>query len=230
TYSAPQDELQVAAGIAIDRLGRLIEVPRAACMSVRRWLDHYRTMLASPDEHEGEQKFLHALTADRSEVVADVYVRFAVCARGRTPAFAVGPFDSIDASVPHRLRDAYEILLELRGGDDAPLPESPWPARPSGGSFAEWHASLRNAIIDAWRHGSESWQDGQLRPDDSTIGVSDPAAVFLARVRVPVVFAGESDVPERRMDGSAPAPVLVDNDARAIVPSTAALMRALEAL
>src|SRR6185503_14976001 len=36
---AQEEEIQVEPGIAVDRLGRLIEVPRPACIRLRRWFD-----------------------------------------------------------------------------------------------------------------------------------------------------------------------------------------------
>jgi hypothetical protein len=38
-------------------------------------------------------------------VIADVFLNFVVCERGKTPAFASGPFDALDAIAPSRLRD-----------------------------------------------------------------------------------------------------------------------------
>lgn len=229
SHDAAEDEIRVAPGIAVDRLGRLIEVPRPACVRVDRWLAHHRDMVLRPDDFTGESAIIEALTADQSEVVVDVYVRFAVCARGRTPAFATGPFDAIDAAVPHRLRDSYELSLELRGGDSGPLPASPWPARTPEESLEQWRTRLREAVLDGWRHGSASWQDDRLLPDSSTIGVADPTSVFLARARVPVVVPA-SGIPERALIAGAPAPVLIDDSARQLVYSSAALLHWLDAL
>ena len=46
--------------------------------------------------------------------------------RGKTPAFAVGPFDATDAVVPSRLRDEYELRLVPRphGTVVPPVPAS----------------------------------------------------------------------------------------------------------
>lgn len=230
SYDAQDDEIQVSAGIAIDRLGRLIEVPRQACVRIDRWLDHQRAMLANPDQFEGESLLLEALTPDELEVVVDVFLRFAVCPRGRTPAFATGPFDAIDASVPHRLRDSYELSLELRGGDNAPLPDNPWPARGAEEAIDAWQARLRAAVLDGWKHGTESWEDGQILPDASTAGVEDRSAVFLTRLRIPVTVSSETGIPERRIIDGVPAPVVVDDRARQFVLSSAALIRWLEAI
>lgn len=231
TYESTNDEVRVSPGIAVDRVGRLIEIPRPACVRIGRWLQHQAEMLTNPDAFEGESAILQALTADQSEVVVDAFVRFAVCPRGRTPAFATGPFDSIDATVPHRLRDSYELFIALRGGDNAPLPANPWPQRQVGESLAEWETRLREAILDGWRHGTEDWQDGQPLPDASTVGVDDSTSVFLARLRIPVVVPTDTGIPERQVDGAGvPGPVIVQDQTRPIVYSTSSLMRWFEAL
>jgi hypothetical protein len=231
TYAAENDEVRVSPGIAVDRVGRLIEIPRPACVRIGRWLQHQGEMLANPDAFEGESAVLQALSADQSAVVADVFVRFAVCSRGRTPAFATGPFDALDATVPHRLRDSYELFIALRGGDSAPLPVNPWPQRQAGEALPDWEGRLREAILDGWRHGTEDWQDGRPLPDASTIGVEDSTSVFLARLRVPVLISTSTGIPERQVDGGGlPSPVIVQDQARPIVYSTASLMRWFEAL
>src|SRR5215468_11130838 len=38
TASTPE-EIRVAPGVAVDRLGRLIEIPRPACLRLARWFD-----------------------------------------------------------------------------------------------------------------------------------------------------------------------------------------------
>lgn len=225
-WDAASDELRVAPGIAVDRLGRIVEVPRTVCMRVDRWFEHVRGRVLAPDTDEGAApRFAESLSADRTALVADLYVRFVVCGRGRTPAFADGPFDAIDATVPERLRDGAQFELVLRGGDDAGLPASPWPARGEDESLDHWERRMRDAVLGAWRQGTEHWEGDRLAPDASTEGAPDPTSVFLARVRVPVQDAGEALPGRRREADGTPAPVDVDNHSRSIVWSSAALVR-----
>lgn len=107
------DRLVVEPGLAVDRLGRLIEVPRRACLRLNRWF------LSLPQD----DVFLNPAT---SGVMADVFIRFVTCDRGKTPAFAAGPFDALDAVQPSRLRDGYELSLRVRQEDAPPLPATPW--------------------------------------------------------------------------------------------------------
>lgn len=232
-WDEASDELVVSAGIAIDRLGRLIEVPKQACLSLGNWFDFQAGKLAAPDQHDDEGKVTTSLAEDPDGarwLVADVYVRFTVCPRGRTPAFAYGPFDAIDATVPHRLRDSYELALVLRGGDNAALPGDNWPTRAPDEDVEVWQRRMERAVLEAWRHGTEDWRDGQILPDASTDGVADTSAVFLARVRMPVTVS-DVGVPARLRDGDGQLErVLVDNHSRRFVYSNGALIHWVTAM
>jgi hypothetical protein len=165
------EEVRVKPGIAIDRIGRLIEVPRAACVRLQRWFS------ALPDD----QLALAANGGNR--VFADVYLRFAACPRGYTPAFAAGPFDALDATAPARIRDAYELRLALRGEDTPPLPNDPFIDLRSIPA-AERRARLEQTLLAAW---------DSAQAEDSSVPVTlarELNWVFLARVRIPVNSTG----------------------------------------
>ncbi|MCI0744222.1 MAG: hypothetical protein L0Y58_02350 [Verrucomicrobia subdivision 3 bacterium] len=104
-----EGELELTAGLAIDRLGRLIEVPRRACIRLKRWFDEQEIDRLVAGLHSG---FYNG-------VVVDLFIRFVACERGKTPAFASGPFDATNAAVPSRVRDAYELKLFIRPESDA---------------------------------------------------------------------------------------------------------------
>ncbi len=99
-----EERLVVHPGIAIDRLGRIIEVPRAWCIRLGGWYN-------AQDVAELRQGLKGP---PYNGVVADVFVRFVTCERGKTPAFASGPFDALDAVQPSRLRDAHHLGLVIR--------------------------------------------------------------------------------------------------------------------
>jgi hypothetical protein len=175
-------ELEVSPGIALDHMGRLIEVPRLACIRLRRWYD----FLASPERTSGEIDAADLRAAWRADttvavggvVVADVILAFHECPRGYTPAFASGPFDALDASQPSRVRDGYELSLSLRREDDATLPVAadPWTSV-TGASFAARLASAESASLERW------YQVAQPAPE-IPLGF-DRTAVLLARLRLP---------------------------------------------
>ncbi|HMV67286.1 MAG TPA: hypothetical protein PKA64_10580 [Myxococcota bacterium] len=241
------DRLKVSPGVAVDRTGRLIEVPALCCTRLDRWFVRAPSSTAASDDPDVVfQAALTAAAVDAPDVpvelgphvVADLYLRFAVCERGLTPAFASGPFDATDAVQPSRLRDGWELALFLRPGSafvdssgptwvpDALLYEDPWERvrADHGLDMAAWH----DAVFDAWHHGTADWgADNRLEPGPWMPLEADPTAVFLARVRVPVDLSG-GGVPVRRPSSGAvdalPVAAVVDGTGgRPIVWSTAAL-------
>ena len=92
-------ELRVEPGLALDRHGRLIEVGEAQCIRLAAWFTAQ------------DGRFLRAATHDAPRVpmpqavVADVFLSAKPCGRGKTPSFASGPFDALDALVPARLAE-----------------------------------------------------------------------------------------------------------------------------
>jgi len=232
------EEIRVAPGVAIDRLGRLVEVPRPACLRLQRWFDAARARNNGSDlqtgRYENLQRFLSArIQAEAGSngipavptraVVADVFLRFVACEQGLTPSFASGPFDALDAVATSRLRDAYELQLIARASlddDFAGLPD----AGPDLAAIADpvaRRAALQDAVLGAWDNSGRSGDEGELAPAAETPRDADPTAVFLARVLIPAT----NDAPPQR-DG---AGVLVDNWSRRCVPSVALLMRWLGA-
>jgi hypothetical protein len=224
TFNATKDEIEVGPGLAIDRLGRLIELPRTACMDVGRWFEYWRQQLADPAATPGEGAFASSLDINEEYLVADVHLRFLVHERGRTPSFATGPFDALDATVPSRLRDGWELRLTPRGDDPATLPQSPWPERAMDEDMGAYQRRLQDTVLGAWHHGTQDWDGDTLKDDASTAGVGDSTAVFLARIRIPVT------VPSNRIPVRRDAAVLVDNHVRRFVYSTDALVRWLQAV
>lgn len=210
-YDATTEELVVQPGLAIDPLGRLIEIPRPRCVRLRNWFAVQRSAdVAGGWLSDGAASLL----------IADVFVRFVVGDHGKTPAFAAGPFDALDAVAPSRLRDGVELGLVIRGeaglrrqalldGDpnppvipvpDARMIELGLPADPSARLDA-----IEDLMFTAWRDGTSDW-DGAIPPrfvehlsarvlppnpdqspaiDYTAVG-RDPTAVLLARVQLGV--------------------------------------------
>ena len=72
-------ELEVEPGLALDRAGRLIEVPRPACLRVRRW---YEFIENQPPDSDGLDVDDLRTAFDVDRVVADIYLTFHPCDRG----------------------------------------------------------------------------------------------------------------------------------------------------
>jgi hypothetical protein len=228
------EEIRVEPGVAIDRLGRLIEVARPACLRLQHWFDASLAADGGDTLRRGAYDDLARFLSPRllaeagtgdippvpaRAVVADVFLRFVACEEGLTPSFATGPFDALDAVATSRLRDAYELLLVARDAlDDAfdGLP-SRGPDLAAIADLDARRAALQDAVLDAWSASGRSGQPGQLAPLPEHPRDLDTTAVFLARVLLP---ATPDDPPQR--DGTA---VLVDNWSRRFVPATGLVLR-----
>jgi hypothetical protein len=235
------EEIQVNAGLAVDRLGRLIELPRPACLRLQRWWDAEaaRSNLQQAD-YASPGRFISAraqagVTLPARAVVADVFLRFVACPRGLTPAFASGPFDALNAVGVSRLRDAYELHLVPRRnltdtGLGLPLRAGAFTLPVDQETSAEAlareaamddpaadPAARRAALQDAVLNGYHRAGDGELPRGPEHPPTVDASAVFIARVLIPV----EPTDPSVRL-GSA---VLVDNHSRRFLPGLGVLAR-----
>lgn len=189
-------EIAITAGLAVDRLGRLIEVPRRACIRLKPWFDAQPPDDLNQALHNG---FYHGL-------VVDLFIRFVACDRGKTPAFASGAFDATNAAAPSRVRDAYELKLFLRRETDVAspgvvplqqrLPVNPWPDLSAIADANDKRAALRQAIFQAWRDEGESGAPIELPPLAEHVLGQDPGFLFLARLVVPAAATAADKPPD----------------------------------
>ena len=233
------EEVQVEAGLAVDRLGRLVEVARPACRGLADWfadtaqLDDGDTLRSSAYDNLARflsPRFLNPPggtppVLPARAVVADVFVRFAQCAVGLTPSFAAGPFDALNAVSTSRVRDAYELQLVARTALGDTQTGLPLPL-PGEAGLAEADPLLRqqalqDAVLGGYPPKSTGIDSGGValpRANEHPAGM-DPSAVFLARVLVPV---RADDATVRSAE-----PVLVDNFARRFLPTLPLLLAAV---
>ena len=221
------EEIRVAPGVAVDRLGRLIEVARPACLRLDRWwattaADDLQRAAYAAVPVEADEAALGGLVSARAAaaetlperaVIADVFLRFLACEQGRTPVFASGPYDALDATGIARLRDAYELLLVARGGLDVDYDGLPdrGPDLAAIADPAARSAAVADAVLDAWP------ADGVPKPAPEHPDNVDASAQFIARVLIPVSVGNP---PSR--EGAA---VIVDNGSRRFVPSAQLFQR-----
>ena len=225
--AADEVELEVKPGLALDHAGRLIEVPRDACLRLRRWFGFIAARPPSSTELDAGDLRL-AWRADGGVtaggvIVADVFLAFHQCPRGYTPAFASGPFDALDASQPSRVRDGYELSLVLRteADPDLPVASDPW-AGIAGATVAERLAAAEQLAFDLWR------QSAQPAPENAA-GV-DPTAVLLARLRIPAEQnpnAAEAPIPDWSAAVWPTEHAHVDNRVRHVLLPPAAVRRVI---
>ncbi len=157
---AQEDMLMVSAGLALDRLGRQIEVPRAACIRIGRWFQFQL------DDPQGQDRLSNSFRSGSSGtpdgVVVDVFIKFDVCERGKQPAFATGNFDALDAVAPSRLRDSYRLELIIRQEQTVPIPESDFPDMAGLAPEQIQATIIQYKLQEAWKE-STAWQ-GPVRP------------------------------------------------------------------
>lgn len=174
---AQEEKITVLPGLAVDRLGRLIEMTKPFCLRLNRWFESQNAEDLERGRHEG---LINA-------VVVDVFIRFVTCERGKTPSFATGPFNSLDAVVASRLRDSFELFLVIRPKDLAlPEPVSPWNEL-ADIPKPQREDKLQDAILDSWHEGTESSDINGLVPLVEHAGVDDTTSILLARIEIPAV-------------------------------------------
>jgi hypothetical protein len=226
----PNGEIEVDAGLAVDALGRLIEIPAKACIRVEKWYDS----LDPKALKDSLRAAPHPSVAHG--IVADLFVRFRACERGKTPAFVSGPFDATDAIAPSRIRDGYELSLALRIEQPLPnIPANDWSALTpitdlnDATAKAARLTALRKAIFEAWDGGRnrviDMLQKDQFIPQALRWNAEkeqldpDPAWVLLARVVIGTDNPGPGATPKRT------GTVEVDNDIRPFSVTAGALAR-----
>ena len=175
--------LRVEPGIALDRHGRMIEVVEPWCIRLAHWL------AAQPAGALRAAVQRKPRTPLDVAVAADLFLSLEDCGRGRTPSFAQGPFDALDALVPARLAEqpSFELVLRAEGPPGAiPTPSNHWPAA---------NASQQNklaAVLGSYGLGWLEGTAGGLAPLAEHVTGRDPAAVLLARIAIPVTIAADA--------------------------------------
>jgi len=238
----PQFEVHVAPGLALDRLGRFIEVRRTQCIRLVPWLAEKE---ARPVTDPQRQALISGVRQDapgQSSLALDVFARFVVCPHGKTPAFAAGPFNATDYVVPARLADAFELTLQLahtvRANPDDPSDLStvladPQPRSPRLNTMLaalqditdpqELEAARRawavESALDAWPQAAvdDPTRLPKLREHPA---VADWERLLLARVFVPVRQATANTFPTLDMlaiESTLPDGDLASNGLRPIV-------------
>jgi len=209
-----QERVMISPGLAIDRLGRQIEVAYPLCLRPGIWYQQQRSEALENSWHAANATW----NGSPAGVALDIFIRFAACERGKTPAFAAGPFDTIDAVTAARLRDGYETELILRTEASPPDPENAWPGI-TGSSRAERTAQVRQQIFAAWKESSRSENLDGPDPLAEHVTGQNTTSLFLARLVIPADQAGAGVAPTRR-DGEA---IAINNELRPFVLTSNAL-------
>jgi hypothetical protein len=190
-------ELKVAPGLAVDRLGRLVELDRTSCLRVSRWLDQQPAEVVTA-----------AVAGD--VVVIDVFARFHPCPGVLQPAFATSNMDTLDAALPSRVRDHVALGAHLRPAGEAPLPRATVPdLGVDAGALRDFK---RRVLWGQLQLREERRRDGRLLPlgPEHVPALHDGTELLLARVTAPAVVDAGAGRP--RLDPG--RDIAIDNDVR----------------
>jgi len=209
-------EIQVTAGMAIDRVGRIIEVPRTVCIVLQSWLTQYVTSWQNQQSGNtpGTTSIADPNTAihDGAHLTIDVFATFVACTQGVTPCFASqDDYDATDAFSANRLLDSFAMQLVLRTDATPKTPLDPWA---SLGANQPAVAALQQSILA-----------GTLGPQGTPAEYPpgfDQTAVFLARILVPATAGTSGNPPTWNLTGF--SNTSINNTARlfVILPSIVA--------
>jgi hypothetical protein len=163
------ERLVVKPGIALDRLGRIIEVPRDVPLPLDRWFDE-----------QSDANLSGGFKPSLLGVVADVFVRLVAGELGQTPG------------------SAYEVKLYLRQEPDPPpLPPPTWPVFTRTDAARRELQDAIFAAWQGGQGGDVSWDQGGPRPLPEHVLGQDPSSVFLARLVLPATLPASGRRPMR---------------------------------
>ncbi len=210
-------EIQVTPGMAIDRVGRIIEVPLTVCIVLQNWLTQYVTAWQGQQSGNspGTPSIADPNTAihDGKNLTVDVFATFVPCSRGVTPCFAAqDDYDATDAFSPNRLLDSFAMQLVLRTDATPKTPIDPWAGL---GAQQPALAALRQSMLA-----------GTLGPSGTLAEYPpgfDQTAVFLARILVPATAGTSGNPPVWNLTGLGSANI--DNASRLFVIPVSVLSR-----
>ncbi len=190
-----QIELAVTAGLAVDRVGRLIDVPRTVCILLNNWLAQqiacWQKQLANPQPGQPAMADPN-LAIHNGSLVCDVFATFVPCTQGLTPCFASeDDYDATDAFSPNQLLDSFAMQLVLRT-DATPLtPVDPWK---SSGALAASGSAITAANETTLQNLLLSAAAGPAAAAVEYPPSFDTSSVFLARIQI-AATAGASGQP-----------------------------------
>ena len=180
-------EILVTAGLAIDRVGRMIEVPQPVCIFLQPWM---------ATQSAGD--LTNALQG--GNILVDVFATFVPCTQGVTPCFASQDnYDATDAFSANRLVDSFAMQLVLRTDQNPRLPLDPWlalGAPPTGGITSAVLQALQQNILTAASGPAATapFATNGVEPAEYPEQL-DPSSVFLARISIPATAATTAGQP-----------------------------------
>ncbi len=158
----------VMPGLALDPIGRLIELPMPYCIRTPEWF-------IGQNQQDLSESFANS---GINRVLVDLFISFNVCPQGMTPYLGGGKTEGTDAFTYHRLLDSAAFELEIRTELPADIPV-PDPFRGLPPIEPETSLNLQDALTEIRQHKyTETWDEDVLN------GTSDNR-VLLTRIQLP---------------------------------------------
>lgn len=209
-----QLEIEVTGGMAVDRVGRMIEAPNTVCIRIQNWLANQTISDLNSALHSGN-------------IVVDVFATFAPCTQGVTPCFATqDDYDATDAFSANRTLDSFAMQLVLRTDADPKTPQDPWlpvGAVPTGAVTESLVQSLKQSIlgVSAGPTANAPFTSNGPVPAEIPPGL-DPSSVFLARIYIPATAGTSGQPPNYNLNT-----ITIDNLSRLFLYPAALVARSI---
>jgi hypothetical protein len=216
-------ELQVTPGMAIDRVGRIIEAPRKVCIVLFNWLTEqmqaWVNQQTSPVPGQTAIPDPNLAIHDGAHLMVDLFATFVPCTRGLTPCFAAqDDYDATDAFSANRWLDSFAMQLVLRTETTTPpTPKDPWKASgalPAAGAglTAATEATIQNLLLSATA--------GPAAPAVEYPEGFDTTSVFLSRLLIGAAKGAAGKPPAFDL-----TKISIDNNSRLFLYPAALLAR-----
>jgi hypothetical protein len=211
-----QLEIEVTPGLAVDRVGRMIEAPRTVCIRIQPWLANQA--LADLNSFLG---------GGSGNILVDVFATFVPCARGVTPCFtSQDDYSATDAFSSNRMLDSFAMQLVLRNDASPGLPKDPWDAAgavPSGAITPAIAQSLKLSILGRNSGPGSTPPFAATGPKPPEIPPDfDASSVFLARITIPATEGASGEAPNFDLNS-----IVIDNLSRLFLYPAALVARSI---
>ncbi len=207
-------EIMVTPGLAIDRVGRLIEVPQTVCIFLQPWMTSQTASDLTSALHTGN-------------ILVDVFATFVPCTQGVTPSFATqDDYDATDAFTANRLLDSFSMQLVLRTDQNPSVPQDPWMATGAAPSVVTTAvaAALKQDILyaNSGPSSAKPFTAAGVTPAEYPPNF-DASSVFLARISIPATAAATAGQPPNYQLSQ----LAIDNLSRLFLYPTSLLARTM---
>ncbi len=214
-------EIQVTAGMAIDRIGRIIDVPRMVCIYLADWFNGYvqswQAQLTNPVPGQISIADPNTAIHDGANLMVDVFATFIPCTRGLTPCFASqDDYDATDAFSANRLLDSFAMQLVMRTDAAPATPFDPWSGIPfpaTGSNLTAANATNIQALLMQATAGPSA-NPVEYPPN------FDASSVFLARILIAATAGASGEPPTCDF-----TKITIDNNSRMFLYPAALLAR-----